>query len=116
MFFQVFLLLTVLSYLKAVVTETNRTGRRRWIAVSAMLYVLSLLSKASGMTLPVVLLVLDVYPLRRLGVERANGLAQTRGVFGWKSFRSLSPPRPPEQSRLQRSKKWALSRAWKATI
>ena len=32
-----------------------------------MLYVLSLLSKASGMTLPVVLLVLDVYPLRRLG-------------------------------------------------
>ena len=62
-----FLLLTVLSYLKAVVTETNKTGRRRWIAVSAMLYVLSLLSKASGMTLPVVLLVLDVYPLRRLG-------------------------------------------------
>jgi protein O-mannosyl-transferase len=62
-----FILLTVLSYLKAVVTETNETGRRRWIAVSAMLYVLSLLSKASGMTLPVVLLVLDVYPLRRLG-------------------------------------------------
>ena len=29
-------------------------------------YVLSLLSKASGMTLPVVLLMLDVYPLRRL--------------------------------------------------
>ena len=57
-----FLLLTVLSYLKAVVTETNRTGRRRWIAVSAMLYVLSLLSKASGMTLPVVLLVIGRIP------------------------------------------------------
>ena len=35
--------------------------------MSAVLYVLSLLAKASGMTLPLVLLVLDVYPLRRLG-------------------------------------------------
>lgn len=62
-----FLLLTVLSYLKGVGYETNDRRGRRWIAVSAVLYVLSLLSKASGMTLPLVLLVLDVYPLRRLG-------------------------------------------------
>ena len=62
-----FLLLTVLTYLKAVGPETNKTNWRRWIAVSAALYVLSLLSKASGMTLPLVLLVLDIYPLRRLG-------------------------------------------------
>jgi Flp pilus assembly protein TadD len=62
-----FLLLTVLGYLKAVDYETNNTSGRRWIAVSAVLYVLSLLSKASGMTLPLVLVVLDVYPLRRLG-------------------------------------------------
>jgi tetratricopeptide (TPR) repeat protein len=62
-----FLLLTVLSYLKAVGPETNHTSRRHWIVVSAVLYVLSLLSKASGITLPLVLLVLDVYPLRRLG-------------------------------------------------
>ena len=61
-----FLLLTVLSYLKAV-GPANDTSGRRWLAVSAVLYVLSLLSKASGMTLPLVLLVLDVYPLRRLG-------------------------------------------------
>jgi protein O-mannosyl-transferase len=62
-----FLLLTVLSYLKAAGLETKNTSGRRWLAVSAVLYVLSLLSKASGMTLPLVLLVLDVYPLRRLG-------------------------------------------------
>jgi hypothetical protein len=61
-----FLLLTVLSYLKAVDLANNTSGRR-WIAVSAVLYVLSLLAKASGITLPLVLLVLDVYPLRRLG-------------------------------------------------
>ena len=43
-----------------------RTGDG-WLAASAALYVLSLLAKASGITLPLVLLVLDVYPLRRLG-------------------------------------------------
>ena len=62
-----FLLLTVFTYLKAAGAETRPRSRRGWIGVSALLYVLSLLSKASGMTLPVVLLVLDVYPLRRLG-------------------------------------------------
>jgi protein O-mannosyl-transferase len=62
-----FLLLAVLSYLKAAGRETKHTSGRRWLAVSALLYVLSLLSKGSGMTLPLVLLVLDVYPLRRLG-------------------------------------------------
>jgi protein O-mannosyl-transferase len=61
-----FLLLTVLSYLKAVGPETNQRSWRRWIALSVILYVLSLLSKASGMTFPLVLLALDVYPLRRL--------------------------------------------------
>jgi Flp pilus assembly protein TadD len=68
-----FLLLTVLSYLKAVGPEMNPKDWRRWLAVSGVFYVLSLLSKASGMTLPLVLLVLDVYPLRRLG----------RGVGQW---------------------------------
>src|SRR5262245_9417533 len=62
-----FLLLTVLSYLKAVSAETDPRSWRSWITVAVVLYVLSLLSKASGMTLPLVLLVLDVYPLRRLG-------------------------------------------------
>jgi tetratricopeptide (TPR) repeat protein len=62
-----FLLLTVLCYLKAVGSEMNHRDARSWMFVSAGLYVLSLLAKASGMTLPLVLLVLDVYPLRRLG-------------------------------------------------
>jgi protein O-mannosyl-transferase len=62
-----FLLLTVLSYLKALGLETNRSSGRRWMFLSVAFYVLSLLSKASGMTLPLVLLVLDVYPHHRLG-------------------------------------------------
>ncbi|MET0503672.1 MAG: tetratricopeptide repeat protein [Candidatus Binatia bacterium] len=62
-----FLLLTVLSYLKAVAPETTGPKVRGWLAASVAFYVLSLLAKASGITLPLVLLVLDVYPLRRLG-------------------------------------------------
>jgi hypothetical protein len=57
-------LLTVLTYLVAV----DRPGPRRrwWLAASAVCYALALTSKAIVMTLPAVLLLLDVYPLRRL--------------------------------------------------
>jgi tetratricopeptide (TPR) repeat protein len=39
--------------------------RRRWLALALAAYAGSLLSKAWGITLPVVLLVLDLWPLRR---------------------------------------------------
>jgi protein O-mannosyl-transferase len=60
-----FFLLTVLMYLKA----CDEGGRsRRWLlAASVGLYGLALLSKGSVMVLPLVLIVLDIYPLRRLG-------------------------------------------------
>ena len=38
-----------------------------WLAGSLALFVASLLSRATGLVLPAVLVVLDVYPLRRLG-------------------------------------------------
>ncbi|RIK68554.1 MAG: hypothetical protein DCC65_02875 [Planctomycetota bacterium] len=41
--------------------------RRTWLAVALGAYLLSLLSRAMGVTLPVVLLLVDWYPLRRLG-------------------------------------------------
>jgi tetratricopeptide (TPR) repeat protein len=62
-----FFLLAVLMYLRACEVE-SRDGRRwstfYWAAVGT--FVLALLSKSMAVTLPVVLLVLDVYPLRRL--------------------------------------------------
>ena len=60
-----FFLLTVLMYLKA----SDATGKRRgWLlAGSVGIYVLALVSKASVMVLPLALVVLDFYPLRRLG-------------------------------------------------
>src|SRR5579862_3115769 len=61
-----FLLLTVLAYVRmtdACRQERDAGGRWRvWYGVSLGTFILSLLSKAWGMTLPLVLIVLDVYP------------------------------------------------------
>jgi protein O-mannosyl-transferase len=57
-----FYLVSLLAYVKA----TTGTFARRWYYVSLMAFVCALLSKASAVTLPAVLLLLDVYPLRRM--------------------------------------------------
>src|SRR5262249_58791008 len=44
-------------------------GRGRWLAVSVICYGLAIAAKAIAMTLPAVLIILDVYPLRRIGVR-----------------------------------------------
>lgn len=62
-----FFLLAILLYLRATAAESVGTQRWGWMASAVGVYGLSLLSKASGITLPFVLLMLDVYPLRRLG-------------------------------------------------
>jgi len=62
---------SVLAYLRAV----ERPGlRARWYWAAVGLFVCSVLSKATSMTLPAVLLVINAYPLRRLG-----------GPVGWRS-------------------------------
>lgn len=68
-------LLTTLAYLKA--HENGRIARetRLWMTVALGLYVLALLSKVVAVTLPAVFLILDVYPLKRLG--------RGRGLNGW---------------------------------
>ncbi|MGH7770595.1 MAG: tetratricopeptide repeat protein [Candidatus Binatia bacterium] len=62
-----FFLLTIFFYFKAAAISMETTARRRWLGAAMIVYLLSLLSKASGIVLPAVLLILDVYPLRRLG-------------------------------------------------
>ena len=57
-----FFLLAVLAYLRG----TTERPSGAWLAVSLVAWALSLLAKAWTMTLPFALLVLDVYPLRRL--------------------------------------------------
>src|SRR5712691_1848133 len=64
-------LLTILAYLRA--REREERGRG-WYWLSVAVFGCALLSKSMVVNLPVVLLILDVYPLRRLG-----------GDIGWSS-------------------------------
>jgi protein O-mannosyl-transferase len=57
-----FFLATIYCYLKA----NSNSRSRRWIIAAFGYCVLSLLSKATAITLPAVLLILDYYPLGRL--------------------------------------------------
>ena len=59
-----FYLLAALTYLTAV--QGGGPRRRRWYLASIALFALGLLSESMLVSLPFVLLVLDVYPLRRL--------------------------------------------------
>jgi hypothetical protein len=71
-----FYLVTVLAWL----TMVERTGadRRRWWLVALIAYALALLSKSIVISLPLVLLVLDVYPLRRLTAQNWHALEGRR--------------------------------------
>lgn len=62
-----FFLLSVLCYLRANAVSEGSRERFQWMAAAVTTYGLSLLSKTIGVALPVVLLALDVYPLKRLG-------------------------------------------------
>jgi len=78
-----FYMLTVLAYLKAVDRRPGTDGAVSrvswgWYWASIALFLGALLSKALVVSLPVVLLIIDVYPLRRLGPA-----GDTRRVAAW---------------------------------
>ena len=78
-----FLLMTLACYLRAY--QPGREHRSRWVVVALVSFAASLLSRAMGVTLPIILLLLDWYPLRRLGwrdrhPSGVNGIAW-RGVL-----------------------------------
>src|SRR3989454_4517414 len=81
-----FYLLTLLTYLRA--CERGARGRRSyWLSVA--LFGCALLSKSMAVSLPVVLLILEVYPLRRLG-----GSPRWAGASPPRGFAAHSPPGP----------------------
>jgi len=78
-----FLLLAVLCYLRAVSHSSAGSPRYwQWLTAAWLTFALSLLSKVSGVTIPLVLLVLDIYPLKRLP-SRVSGWfrSETRQVW-----------------------------------
>jgi len=79
---ELFYLSSVLLYLRA----KERPEKRQWYWLSVGLFACALLSKATAVTLPAVLLLLNVYPLRRLGRAVAWWRAAARRVY-----RELAP-------------------------
>src|SRR5213596_3257731 len=73
-----FFLLTILVYVRS--CEREARGRR-WYWLSVALFACALLSKSMAVSLPVVLLILDVYPLRRLGGPIGWRTASARAVY-----------------------------------
>jgi len=72
-----FCLLSVLAYLRAVPASGGpHDAHRGWLLISLALFVAALLSKAMAIGLPLVLLALDGYPLRRFAVARWGWIAR----------------------------------------
>ena len=68
---------SILAYLRS--RDGGRDGR--WYAASLVLFAAALLSKATAMTLPAVLLILNAYPLRRVGSEAGWLSPDARRVY-----------------------------------
>ncbi|MDQ2668335.1 MAG: tetratricopeptide repeat protein [Gemmatimonadota bacterium] len=81
-----FALLCLLAYLRS----TGDVHARRWYWTSVVLFACALLSKATVMTLPIVLLVINVYPLRRLTASRVSSVAARRVAMELAPFVLLS--------------------------
>jgi hypothetical protein len=79
-----FFMLSVLAYLRAQGPNEDGAARRSWsrtLLPSFLFFVAALLCKAVAVSLPAFLLVLDVYPLARLGGERGWWGHGTRRVW-----------------------------------
>jgi Tfp pilus assembly protein PilF len=72
----VLLLLAVYAWLRGL----DSPAGRRWRVAAVLAYTLSMLAKPIGMTLPIVLLVLEAYPLRRLALDRSSWAAPATRV------------------------------------
>ncbi len=101
----VFLMLAVLLYLRMVQARCRGASGAGLFLAMLVVYVLSLLSKAVGMTLPVVLLMLDMYPLRRAG---SNLINSRHGMTAEVQFPNGGRPRRETWARLIREKLFLL--------
>jgi Tfp pilus assembly protein PilF len=77
-FFSLSTLLLYLRSLESAAESTTRVRRDYWLAL--FVFVCALLSKATAMTIPAVLLILNVYPLRRVSLHGWWGRS-ARGVY-----------------------------------
>ena len=106
-----FFLLSIFSYLKYAYTRSHSFGEvaagggagRKYYVYSLILFMMALMSKPMAVTLPIVLIILDIYPLERLEIR--NMFSSQRKVLAEKlpfitlsiassviTFMSLSKP------------------------
>jgi Tfp pilus assembly protein PilF len=76
-----FFLATIYCYLRANLCDHDQRASKSWLSAALGAYVLSLLGKATAMTLPLILLILDIYPLRRLAGSPRNWWKLRRGIL-----------------------------------
>ena len=69
-----FFLLTILSNLRMTEKDPGTRARRLWLALSVLCFLAMILSKPMAMALPLVLLVIDAYPLGRFSREKTMAL------------------------------------------
>jgi tetratricopeptide (TPR) repeat protein len=74
-----FVLLAVLCYL-SFTSSTFHKSRRLWYVLCLVSAIFSLLSKPMAVTLPLILLLIDVYPLKRISFRQGNS-KNFRSVF-----------------------------------
>ncbi|NOX97016.1 MAG: hypothetical protein GXO98_02935, partial [Nitrospirae bacterium] len=67
-----FTLLSLLSYLRYISPLSSLPRRSTFYGLSLFLFALALMSKPMAVTLPVVLVILDIYPLERLNLKAAG--------------------------------------------
>jgi tetratricopeptide (TPR) repeat protein len=73
-----FFLLTLLAYLRRIGAPEGTRERTKWLLLANLSFVAMLLSKSMGLTLPLVLVILDVYPLRRFSRAAAPALLKEK--------------------------------------
>jgi len=84
-----FFMLSILSYL-LYTSLVLKKHQWIWFIVSLFMFVFALMSKPMAVTLPVILLLLDIYPLKRLSLHHANGRKQLSALMEKIPFFSLS--------------------------
>jgi protein O-mannosyl-transferase len=80
-----FMLVSTLAYLRWI-----RETSRQWYAVSLVAFLCALLSKATAMTLPVVFVILNLYPLERVSLSNLRDRAWRRVALELAPFAVLS--------------------------
>lgn len=82
-----FLLLTIVAYLYS---SASPAGRKWWLPLAVVFYGLSLVAKPAALGLPVILVVLDIYPLRRIGGMRGQWFGGAARQVWWEKVPFVS--------------------------